>query len=81
MMPNESGNIPPAAPCAMRPTSMTASDVASAATAVAKQSTTNTITRSFSLPYISPSRPMSGVAIDALRRYAVKTQLTDSTEV
>jgi len=30
---------------------------------------------------MSPRRPISGVAIDALSRYAVRTQLTESTDV
>ena len=81
MIPNDSGNTPPAAPWKIRPMSITVSDVASAETTVARQSTTSTITSSRSLPYMSPSRPISGVAIDALSRYAVSTQLTELTEV
>ena len=44
-------------------------------------SSTSTIISSRSLPYMSPSRPISGVAIDALSRYAVSTQLTEFSEV
>ncbi len=47
---------------------MTESDVASAESTVAPQRTTRMITISRSLPYMSPRRPISGVAIEALRR-------------
>ena len=41
----------------------------------------STIISSRSLPYMSPSRPISGVATDALSRYAVRIQLTEFSEV
>ena len=81
MIPKASGKIPPAAPWITRPTSIRASVVESAETSVPAASNTSTIIRSRSLPYMSPSRPMSGVAMDALRRYAVSTQLTEFSEV
>ena len=81
MIPNASGKTPPAAPCTTRPTSITRSEVASAETIVATQSSMSTTTSSRSLPCMSPSRPISGVAIDALSRYAVSTQLTELTDV
>ena len=68
MIPNASGKIPPAAPWMTRPTSITASDAAIAETSVPTQSSASTITSSRSLPYMSPSRPMIGVATDALSR-------------
>jgi len=68
MIPNASGKMPPAAPCSTRPTSITASDVAIAEITVAMQNSASTTTSSRSLPYMSPSRPITGVAIDALSR-------------
>jgi hypothetical protein len=47
--------------------------------AIHRMTSTTTSRRSF--PYMSPRRPISGVAIDALRRYAVSTQLTEFTDV
>ena len=44
-------------------------------------SSASTITSSRSLPYMSPSRPISGVATDALSRYEVSTQLTEFSDV
>jgi hypothetical protein len=81
MIPNASGKMPPAAPWATRPTSITGSVVATAEITVAPQSRTRMTTSRRSLPYMSPRRPISGVAIDALSRYAVSTQLTPLTEV
>ena len=81
MIPKASGKMPPAAPWITRPTSITASVVESAETSVPAASSTSTIISRRSLPYMSPSRPMSGVAIDALRRYAVSTQLTEFSDV
>ena len=51
-----------------RPISITVSDVATAETAAPRQSKTSTITISRSFPYMSPSRPINGVAIEALSR-------------
>ena len=68
MIPNASGKMPPAAPCTTRPTSITVSEVASADTVVATHSSTSTATSSRSLPYMSPRRPISGVATEALSR-------------
>jgi hypothetical protein len=81
MIPNASGNIPPAAPCTTRPTSISASEAASAETIVATHNSTSTTTSRRSLPYMSPRRPISGVATDALSRYAVSTQLAELTDV
>ena len=81
MIPNASGKMPPAAPWIVRPTSITASDVATAQMTVATQSAMRTATINRSFPYMSPSRPINGVAIDALSRYAVSTQLTEFTDV
>ena len=68
MIPNASGKIPPAAPWITRPMSITVSVPATAVTSVPTQSSANTSTSSRSLPYMSPSRPMMGVATDALTR-------------
>jgi hypothetical protein len=65
----------------MRPTIITDKEVASAETSVPAESSTRTISSMRSLPCMSPSRPMMGVATDALSRYAVRTQLTESSEV
>ena len=81
MIPKASGKMPPAAPWITRPTSITESDVATADTTVPIHSSTSTMTRSRSLPCMSPRRPINGVAIDALSRYAVSTQLTELTDV
>ena len=81
MIPNASGKIPPAAPWITRPISITASVVETADTNVPTASSTSTIIRSRALPYMSPSRPITGVAIEALRRYAVSIQLTEFSEV
>ncbi len=81
MIPNASGNTPPAAPWITRPMSITVSVVESAETRVPAARRTSTIISSRSLPYMSPSRPIRGVAIEALRRYAVSTQLTEFSEV
>ena len=64
-----------------RPTSISGSDDAKAETIVPTASSASTITSSRSLPYMSPSRPISGVATDALKRYEVNTQLTEFSDV
>ena len=61
--------------------SIRASEDAIAEITVPAQRSTSTTTSRRSLPYMSPRRPISGVAIDALNRYAVNTQLTPVTEV
>ncbi len=68
MIPKASGKMPPAAPWTTRPTSITASVVEIADTTVPTDSRTRTISSSFSLPNMSPRRPISGVATDALSR-------------
>ena len=59
----------------------TVSELASADTVVPMQRTMSTVTSNSSLPYMSPRRPINGVAIEALKRYAVSTQLAELTEV
>ncbi len=81
MIPKASGKIPPAAPWMTRPTSITASVVEIAETNVPTARSTRTIIRSRAFPYMSPSRPIRGVAMEALRRYAVSTQLTEFSDV
>ncbi len=81
MMPKASGNTAPAAPWTTRPTIMTVSEVASALTRVPTLSATNTTTSIFSLPTWSPMRPRMGVAMAALRRYAVSSQLAPFSDV
>ena len=73
--------MPPAAPCTTRPTSISGSDVANADTTVPIDRSASTIINTRSLPYMSPSRPISGVATEALKRYDVSTQLTELSDV
>ena len=81
MIPNASGKIPPAAPWITRPTSIRGSEVETAEMTAPTESSASTIIKRRSLPYMSPSRPIRGVATDALRRYDVNTQLTEFSEV
>jgi hypothetical protein len=68
MIPKASGKIPPPAPCTTRPRIITGSEVASAETTVPAPSTTRMHTSTRSLPWMSPRRPRTGVATDALTR-------------
>ena len=68
MIPNASGKIPPAVPWTTRPAIISGSAVASAEASVPTARSASAITSSRSLPYMSPSLPSSGVAIDALSR-------------
>ena len=68
MIPNASGKTPPPTPWMTRPTSSTDSEVASAETSVPAASATSTQKSTRSLPWMSPRRPISGVATDALSR-------------
>ena len=81
MIANASGKMPPPAPCTTRPAIITLIDEASAETSVPRARMTRMISRTRSLPYMSPRRPMIGVATDALRRYAVSIQLTAVSDV
>jgi hypothetical protein len=81
MIPKASGKMPPAAPWMTRPTSISGRADASAETSVPTDRSKRTIISNRSLPYMSPRRPISGVATEALRRYAVKIQLTEFSEV
>lgn len=74
MIPNASGKIAPAVPWITRPASMTVIEVATAeSTTPAKRKARATTSMRF-LPNMSPSRPTTGVATDALRRYPVRIQ-------
>ena len=68
MMPNDSGNTAPPSPCTTRAAIMTAIELVSAATSDPAVSATSTMMSIRSLPNMSPSRPSTGVATDALRR-------------
>ena len=81
MIEKASGKIPPPTPWITRPTSITASDDATAEISVPAARRTSTISRSRSLPYMSPSRPTIGVVTEALSRKAVSTQPTDPSDV
>ena len=76
MMLNASGKIAPPPPWITRATSMTATDDVSAATTEPTISDASTIRSTRFLPNMSPSRPSTGVATEALMRYAVSTQAT-----
>ena len=75
-MPNASGKMAPPSPWIVRATIMTGSVVARAASSVPAASPASTTTSVRFLPNMSPIRPAMGVATDAARRYAVKTQAT-----
>ena len=81
MMPKASGNTAPAAPWITRPTSITGSVVASALINVPTERAMRTATMIFSLPTMSPTRPRIGVAMAALSRYAVNSQLAPLSDV
>ena len=74
MIPNASGKIPPPAPWMTRATIRTASELPTAASRVPAASTTSVQTSIRSLPYMSPSRPITAVATDADSRYPVSSQ-------
>ncbi len=68
MIPKASGKMPPPAPCTTRPAISSGSDVANAEISVPAPRTTSTPTSTRSLPWMSPRRPSSGVATEALSR-------------
>ena len=81
MIPKDNGIRPPPTPWITRAMIITVIEVASAARIEPRASTTSTTTRTFSLPYMSPTRPRIGVQIEADSRYAVSTQVTVSCDV
>ena len=68
MMPNDSGSTPPPAPCTTRATIIQPTLGASAAISEPTDSITRQRTSIRVLPTTSPTRPSSGVQIDAERR-------------
>ena len=68
MIPKASGKIAPPAPWMARPTMSSGSVCDSAATTEPTQKPTSTARSTFSLPNMSPRRPNTGVAIEAVRR-------------
>src|SRR5215472_162267 len=81
MIPNATGSIPPARPWITRATIITPIEGASAAISDPTASATSVATKTRSLPYMSPTRPRIGVAIEADNRYAVSTQVTAACDV
>ena len=76
MIPNASGNTPPATPCSTRPAISTSIVGASALITAPIEKMIMIAVSTRPLPYRSPSLPAIGVAIDALTRKPVSTQLT-----
>ena len=81
MIEKASGKMPPPAPCMTRPRSISQREDAIAEISVPNASISSTIISRRSFPYMSPRRPMIGVATDALRRNAVSTQPTALSDV
>ena len=81
MIPNATGSMPPPAPWMTRATIMTPIDGAIAASSDPAASAPSAMTKTRSLPIMSPTRPRIGVQIDADSRYAVSTQVTASCVV
>ena len=81
MIENASGKMPPPIPWITRPTSITASDEATAEIKVPTPSRMSTTSSRRSLPYMSPRRPTIGVVTEALSRNAVSTQPTEPSDV
>ena len=68
MIPKASGKTAPPTPCSTRAAIITAIELVSAATSDPAVSAISTITSMRSLPNMSPRRPSTGVATDALSR-------------
>ncbi len=68
MIPKASGKIAPPAPWIARPAMSNGSEWESAATTEPTPKPTSTASSTLSLPNMSPRRPNTGVAIDAVRR-------------
>ena len=76
MIPNESGKMAPPAPWMARPAISTPIECESAQTSEPKPKIIRVMTSSRSLPNMSPSRPTTGVAIEADSRYPVRAKVT-----
>jgi len=81
MIEKASGKMPPPAPWMTRPRIISQREVAIADISVPSASISSTMIRRRSFPYMSPSRPMIGVATEALSRNAVSTQPTALSDV
>ena len=80
MIPKASGKIAPPAPWMARPRIRTPIDWPSADTSEPAANTPSAASSSFSLPYMSPSRPSSGVEMLDVSRKAVRSQVEASGE-
>ncbi len=81
MIPKASGKIAPATPWIARPAMSISIECDSAPTSEPIANTPSTASSTRSLPNMSPSRPTIGVAIDAVSRKTVSTQVTSVAEV
>ena len=77
---NASGKMPPATPWITRATINIPSEVDTAASSVPNARISSVQSSSFSLPYISPSRPITEVPTDAESRKAVSSQVVPVSE-
>ena len=78
MIPIASGKIAPPAPWIARPAIITASEPARADTTDPRPNTPSEMSSQCSLPYMSPSRPNSGVATAAVSRNAVSSHVASA---
>ena len=76
MMPKETGKTAPPSPWITRPAIITPMSGASADTRLPAAIAPRTTSRVFSLPIMSPTRPMIGVATEAESSQAMRTQET-----
>ncbi len=72
---NASGKIPPPTPWITRATISTPNEFDTAASSVPNARISSVHSSSFSLPYMSPSRPITAVPTDADSRKAVSSQV------
>ena len=80
MIPKASGKIAPPAPWMARPRMSTPIDPPMAETNEPSANTPSTASSTFSLPYMSPRRPSSGVQTLDVSRNAVSSQVAASGE-
>ena len=80
MIPKASGKIAPPAPWIARPRMSTPIDPPMADTSEPSANTPSTASSTFSLPYMSPSRPSSGVETLDVSRKAVSSHVAASAE-
>ena len=80
MIPKDSGKIAPATPWIARAAISISIECDSAPTSEPIPNTTSTASSTRSFPNMSPSRPTIGVAIEAVSRKTVSTQVTAVAE-